>query len=158
MKQLKIRLPDHLHEWVERAAAASERSLNEEVRMRLEASFEREGTDPETQALVAAVENLATLVKIQTAHKWHEHPAATRVLRHAITARLDRLKPNGEEVFGTEELPKSRLAAPGSDDPEVMALALEAIDFHAPHMRLEQSKMFEEAVRRLLQPEKGKKL
>lgn len=157
MRQLKIRLQDQLHEWIERAADASEKSLNEEVRMRLEASFEREGVDPETRALLETVENLANFVKIQTGHKWHQHPAANRVLRRAITERLDHLKPNGEAVFRAEELPKSRLAAPGSDDPEVMGIALEAIDRHAPHLRLEQSKTFEEVVRKFRQSEKGDK-
>jgi hypothetical protein len=158
MKQLKVGLPDYLREELEQAAAASGRSLADEVRVRLEASFESEGSDAETRALTAAVGNLATLVRLQTGHKWHKHPAANRVMRYAITARLARLKPNGEAVFGPDELPKSRLAAPGSDDPEAMGLGLEAIDFHAPQMNLEQShELVEKSKRELQQREKGKR-
>jgi len=138
MKQLKVGLPDYLREELEQAAAASGKSLADEVRVRLEASFESEGSDPETRALVGAVDFLAGLVNIQTGHKWHQHPAANRVLRYAIMARLARLKPNGDPVFGPDELPKRRLAAPDSDDPEVMGLALEAVDFHTPRMSLKQ--------------------
>jgi hypothetical protein len=99
MKQLKVGLPDHLREELERAAAASGKSLADEVRGRLELSFESRGSDAETRALADAVDNLAILVKIQTGHAWHQHPAAHRALRYAVTARLARLKRNGEPVF-----------------------------------------------------------
>jgi plasmid stability protein len=140
MKQLKVGLPDYLREELERAAATSGKSLADEVRVRLEASFESEGSDPETRALAAAVDNLAKLVRLQTGHKWHKHAAANRIMRYAITGRLARLQPEGEPVFRPDELPKNRPAAPGSNDPETMGLALEAIDFHAPaRTSLEQS-------------------
>jgi plasmid stability protein len=158
MKQLKVGLPDYLREELERAAAASGRSLADEVRVRLEASFESEGSDPETRALAAAVDNLASLVAIQTGHKWHKHAAANRVMRYAITARLARLKPEGEAVFQPDELPKNRLAAPGSDDPDTMGLALEAINFHTPPMSLEQShELLEKTKREFQQLDKDKK-
>ena len=160
MKQLKVGLPDYLREELERAAAASGKSLADELRVRLEASFESEGSDPETRTLVTAVDNLAELVAIQTGHKWHKHPAANRVLRYAIAARLARLKPEGEPVFGLDELPKNRLAAPGSDDPETMGLALEAVNFHTQQqMSLKQRHELSEKTKRTIRQEldKGKK-
>src|SRR5438128_1680405 len=131
-RQMGVGLPDDLRAQLEAASAAGGHSVAEEIRRRLERTFEDEGIDPETRKLMAAIGSLTTLVRLQTGHAWHSHAAANRVLRHAITARLARLKPSGEAVFAPDELPSARLVAAGSDDPEAMGLGLEAVDFHTP--------------------------
>jgi hypothetical protein len=136
MKQLKVGLPDALRSRLGTAAAASGKGLAEEIRGRLERTFENEieRGDAPTLKLSEAIEKLATLVSIQTGHAWHAHPAANRVMRFAITGRLARLTPQGDAVFAPSELPTARLVAPGSDDPEAMGLALETLEFHTPPM------------------------
>lgn len=79
---------------------------------------------------MSAIDALSTLVQLQTGHSWHSHPAAHWVMRHALTARLQRLRPEGERVFAPDELPTARLVAAGSDDPQTMGVSLEAVDFH----------------------------
>ncbi len=133
MQQLKISLSDEIRDQLDAASAKAEHSLGEEIRRRLQTSFDDEALDPETRRLAAAIGNLAVLVKLQTG----------RVLRHALTARLARLKPEGEPVFGSGELPIARLVASGSDDPEAMGLGLEAVDFHTPPMTAERRRQID---------------
>jgi hypothetical protein len=130
MKQLKVSLPDGLRAQLDTAAASAGQSVAEEIRQRLEQSFEQDEIDQHTRQFMAAIANLVVLVRLQTGHDWHSHPAANRVLRNAITARLARLRPSGEPVFAPGELPSALLVA--SDDPEAMGLGLEAINFHTP--------------------------
>jgi hypothetical protein len=123
-----IRLPREMYERLKRLPGG----LAEQIRSRVELTFRNDEIDEPTRKLMAAVENLAVLVRLQTCHEWHSHPAANRVLRHAIVARLARLKGGGEEAsFAPDELPKARLVAPESDDPRDMGVALEAVDFHS---------------------------
>jgi hypothetical protein len=144
VKQLKVSLPDGLREHLEQASSKAGHSLSEELRLRLEKTIADEEIDPETRELMAAVGRFAALVRLQTRQEWHRHPAAHRVLRHEITARLARLKPEGEPVFLSGELPTARLVAAGSDDPEAMGLALEAVDFHRPPMTPERRRRLDE--------------
>jgi hypothetical protein len=138
MKQLKASVPDYLQEQLELAASASGSSLSEEIRRRLEDSFKVDGLRLEDRALIAAVAKLIGLVRVQTGHEWNQHPGSHRTLCDAIATKLARLKPEGDPVFGPDELPKSRLVAPGSDDPKTMGVALEAMVFHPPEISLEQ--------------------
>jgi hypothetical protein len=131
MKQIKVSLPDGLRAQLEEAATNADHSLSEEVRTRIEESLEEDVIDPETRKLMAGIGALAHLVRIQTGRNWYDHAASNRVLRHAITARLERMKGGTDEaVFHPGELPVVRLVAAGSDDPREMGLALEAVDFH----------------------------
>jgi plasmid stability protein len=143
MKQLKVSLPDDLRGQLDSAAAANDRSLGNEIRERLQQSFEREAGDTETLKLAEAILKFATLVLIQTGHTWHAHRAANRVMRCAITNRLARLRPKDSEPFPRfrpGELPVHRLVAPDSDDPDVMGYAIEATEFHTPPMTPEMRK------------------
>ena len=125
--QTAIRLPVSLHERLKQSGS----NVSEEIRRRIEESFARENSgDAATLALATSVIEFATLISLQTGHAWHAHPAANRMMRFMITARLARLRPEGEPSFKAEELPTARLVAPDSDDVEAMALALEAVEFH----------------------------
>ena len=144
MKQLKVGLPDELRDQLEAAAASSGKALGEEIRDRLETGI---AADTETRKLLDAVGSLATLVRLQTGHDWHNHPAANRVMRYALTARLARLKPEGEGIFAPGDLPIARLVAPESEDPEAMGLALEAMEFHTPPMTSDLRRMLDEKLK-----------
>jgi hypothetical protein len=131
MKQIKVSLPDDIRRQLEEAATDAGNSLSEEVRTRIEDSLEDDVIDLETRKLMAGINALARLVKVQTGHNWYDHAAANCVLRHAISARLERMKRGTEEaVFNPGELPTVRLVAAGSDDPRDMGLAVEAVEFH----------------------------
>jgi hypothetical protein len=126
--QTAVRLP---REMLEKLRQSSD-GVSEEIRTRLARTLE-EDADPPTRALVVAIDKLAVLVRLQTGHDWYSHPAAHRVFKQMIVSRLVHLKPSGEAVFGSDELPPmaSRLVA--SDDPETMGMGLEAIErFHRP--------------------------
>src|SRR5262249_28424025 len=132
---VQVRMPGLLADALRAADAQrdSPQGLSAEVRERLERTYYEDlQGDAQTRQLMNAILNLASLVKLQTGHDWHSHAGANRVMRHAITARLARLKPDGEPTFKSNELPKSRLVAPGSDDVEHMGLGLEALDFSQP--------------------------
>jgi hypothetical protein len=129
-KKVGVALGEALRAELEASAKTRGHSLASEIRRRLEESYNYDAADRQTRDLMDSVLQFATLVKLQTGHDWHSHPAATRVMRYAITGRLARLKPNGDPVFQLVELPSAQLVAPGSDDLEAMGLAIEAVAFH----------------------------
>ena len=153
MKPLKISLPDDLRAQLETVSTAAGRSVAEEVRHRLSRSLDDDGLAPETRKLMAAVGNLSVLVKLQTGHDWHSHPASGRVFRRMITARLARLgikSPfSNEAVFQPGELPGALLV--DSEHPDEMGAALEAIEFHTPPMTDEHRRRIDEAREKFLQ-------
>lgn len=134
VKQMGVGLPELLRAQLERAAKDAGHSIAAEIRSRLERTFKEDADDQATRALAVAVVNFAALVRLQTGHAWHSHPAASRVMRQAIISRLARLKGGWEEeaAFAPGELPTARIFAPGSDDPREMGLALEAAEFYSP--------------------------
>ena len=93
-----VALPDDLREQLQQAADAAGHSVAAEIRLRLEQSFRDDGIDPRTRLLMATINELAVLVKLQTSHHWFDHAAAGRVFRRMITARLARLKPSSTSV------------------------------------------------------------
>ncbi|MDI1347117.1 MAG: Arc family DNA-binding protein [Pseudolabrys sp.] len=129
MKQLKVAFPDDLRSRMQVSASANGRSLADEIRRRVEESFDRENSyDVQTGALVRAIDDFAALIRVATGHLWHEHAGAHWAFRNMITARLQRLRPQGERSFGAGELPNARIVA--SDDPEAIGHALETLNFH----------------------------
>jgi hypothetical protein len=151
MQQLKISLPDDIRVQLDAASAKAGHGLGEEIRRRLQASFDAETLDPPIRALMTRISEFATWVSIGTGHEWHAHAAAMRTLAKAITAHLARLRaglpgeavttyPDGTSsasapaVFGPGELPSTRVVAPGTDDPDAIGLAIETLVFHMPPM------------------------
>jgi hypothetical protein len=127
-KQLPVSLTPHLRRELEAAAKRSAHSLGEEVRQRLLKSFSDESVDPLTRQLGDDVIGFAIDTKLETGLDWHGHPAANRVLRHAITARLARLQPAGDATFVPDELPASRILT-SSSDPETVGKMIEEFNF-----------------------------
>ena len=87
---------------------ASPSGVSEEIRRRLEESFERDSMDPRTRELEAAITVLAGLVEYDTAVAWHAHPephavfveAVSKLLAYA-TSPID--MPHGAESKALEE-------------------------------------------------------
>ena len=147
MKQLKVALSDGLRLRITQAAKGSGRSLADEIRHRVERSFNREdAADEPTRDLAEAVERFAVLIRLQTGHDWRTHPASNRVMRQMVSSRLARLGPQGEPFFAHDELPRARLVAPESNDVEAMAIGLEALDFYRspPLSRERLDELFEQ--------------
>ena len=129
IEQTGVVLTSDLRTQLAAAAQAADHSVSQEIRNRLQRTFDEDKFDAPTLKLAAAIRDLSTLVSIQTRHNWHSHPAAARVLRYAITARLARLKPEGDPTFAAGELPTARLVAQGSDDPEQWGSAWKRLNF-----------------------------
>jgi hypothetical protein len=112
---------------LEREAEKAGRSLSEEIRMRLERSLQQDAIDPHTADMMKAVQDLAPLIKQQTGHVWHTHPAAVAVLKDALSARLERVAGGADAVFAPDELPADRIVA--SVDQRQWGAGLEAINW-----------------------------
>ena len=132
-KQLAVALDDVLRDNLSASAEHAGHSLAEEVRRRLELTFqiekERSHIHPATRQLMTAVGALADLVHQQTGHHWYDHPAANRILRAAIVSRLTRLSPgSADATFASEEATQQIII---SSSPEMIGTGLEAVEFSA---------------------------
>jgi hypothetical protein len=146
-KQLPVALTPHLRRELEAAAKRSGHSLGEEVRQRLFKSFAAERVDPLTRQIADDVIGFALDTKQETGRDWHAHPAANRVFRYAITARLARLKPAGEVSFTEDELPSNRILT-SSTDPETIGTTIEVFNFRM--MGDEARQALDQALKRTL--------
>jgi len=97
MVQSAIRLPRSLHERLKKAGG--ERGMGEEIRRRLEASFEADmaRTDPRTRELLDAISSCADGIADDYGN-WAEDPFAFAVLRVCVSMLLTHFQPNGEPV------------------------------------------------------------
>ena len=110
MVQSAIRLPRSLHDRLKRAGG--DRGMGEEIRSRLERSFEQESapgrakgrTDAATQELVSALAYLAAQVP-EYYGPWSQDRYSFDVLRNAINVVLtQRFQPKGESVAKPTDL------------------------------------------------------
>jgi hypothetical protein len=101
--QTSLRLPQLMYDAVAAAAGQHHIGIGEELRLRLEASFVVELSDPETRGLTAAVMEVAR--RIEPAFgPWHQNRYAFDVLRAAILALLDLCRP-AEGAAGPPDTP-----------------------------------------------------
>jgi len=96
---LSFRIPRELFDRLREAAAG--RSVSEEIRRRLEASFAAEpyGGDLKTQALITAIRSTADQVwSLNSYRPWHADAFSFAAFKHALHKVLDVLlqKPPGE--------------------------------------------------------------
>ncbi|MBI2805873.1 MAG: hypothetical protein HYX68_12910 [Planctomycetes bacterium] len=97
MHQTALRLPRELHRKL--GKIGGERGMGEEIRRRLEASFEREADaahDPKLTELQALITDMAGLIQLDSDGPWHSDPFAFEAFRAAILHLLDVAKPEGE--------------------------------------------------------------
>jgi hypothetical protein len=136
-RQIAVALPPDYRERLEQAACAAQHSIAEEIRLRLERTFNSERLDPPTRDLLPAIPRLAELVRAQTGLDWHVHLEAWLVFRHAIDARLDRLRPPMTSRPSADRTsPLGPLVSPvgplvSSENPETVGAGLEAIEFNS---------------------------
>lgn len=97
MVQSAIRLPRSLHQRLKKAGG--ERGMGEEIRRRLEASFQAE--KPRTDAKMIYVLDAITSCAEQIAKdygSWSQDPFAFEVLKGCVNLLLSRFKPDGDPV------------------------------------------------------------
>jgi hypothetical protein len=94
-KALSLRLPHALYDRL--AQAAGDGNISEEIRQRLEASFDRVA-DPKTQELLSKIASVARTIGTWYA-PWHENPYALAIVRSAVAILLAAMGPKGEPVF-----------------------------------------------------------
>jgi hypothetical protein len=97
MVQSAIRLPRMLHERLKKAGG--QRGMGEEVRRRLEASFDAENTatHPKTIYLLSAISSCADKIASDYGN-WSEDAFAFEVLKECVNILLMHFKPTGEPV------------------------------------------------------------
>jgi hypothetical protein len=125
MRQVNVSLPDDLRAKLDAAADAANRGLAEEIRDRLQESFDWGRFDAPTRSLLSRIGFLASLTRPQTGRDWFNHAGAHHVFRRAIEILLGRSKPEGKPVLSAAELPADRPVV--VTDLEAMAAGLEAI-------------------------------
>ena len=100
MKQTKITLGDDLRARLNDASEKNNRSFAEEVRVRLQTSFERDvDVDRPTRDFVEGVARVPAEIERETSAAWHKHAGAHEVLALAIQIWLGELKPEGPKAF-----------------------------------------------------------
>lgn len=93
--QTSLRMPEELRDRLAQAAAGNGRSLGEEIRRRLEASFGSaapQADDPQTAQLLRIIARAAAILSKEWA-AWHEDLRALAVFRAAIAALFSPHKP-----------------------------------------------------------------
>jgi hypothetical protein len=97
MIQSAVRLPRSLHERLKKAGG--ERGMGEEIRRRLEASFEAEApSDPKTRELLEAISYVAA----QTTHffgSWSVNAFAFQSLKASVDRLLKQYRPKGDPAL-----------------------------------------------------------
>jgi len=112
--QLSIAVDSELREELEKLAAASGRSVAEEIRHRLRLSLHYERLfDEQTRFLGYDLMSLARAVRDNSRFDWHEHPKAHEALTEAVRVWLEIVTP-----------PEVQNAPWGPDDPKTLGRTL----------------------------------
>ena len=112
--QLSIAVDSELREELEKLAAASGRSVAEEIRHRLRLSLHYERLfDEQTRFLGYDLMSLARGVRNYSRFDWHAHPKAHEVLTEAVRVWLEIVTP-----------PEVQNAPWGPDDPKTLGRTL----------------------------------
>jgi hypothetical protein len=91
--QTTFRLPQELYDKLIKSAG-TRHPIGEEIRQRLEASFETAPTDPETRKLLALIAHVVDGMMMLDG-SWHDDLHLFRVFREALLALLSRFEPPG---------------------------------------------------------------
>jgi hypothetical protein len=148
MKQLKIALPDDLRAKLDEAAGNSGRSLAEEIRSRVERTFQQEGGSPPARPDIAELRKrilaLVAMVEFATKKKWNEHPATAYLLELTIGKFLQRRYGTAviDRIATSEEFMREGISA--SEHPTEIAARIEAY----VHASLSIQRRLDEAYRR----------
>jgi hypothetical protein len=72
-----------------------EAGVSEEVRSRIQRTFEEDALDPVTRELIAGVINIADLVKVDLGSSWHANSGVHTAFAAAVAQRIEGYKPQG---------------------------------------------------------------
>jgi hypothetical protein len=111
MKQMKVALSDALRAQLDAASEKSGRSVAQEIRERVEASFTRDAVvDKPTRDFLEGLAWLAAEIAREFGVAWDVHSGAHEIFTQTILSRLEVLKPKGSSEFG--ERPHATLPLP----------------------------------------------
>ena len=132
-KQLGGSLSPDLRARLEAASAAAGLSIAEEIRRRLERTFEQDNFAqawPASERLLGTLTALTILTNLTTGKRWDEDPATAYLLQLALMAQLDRRgAKQSAEIVPSDTFRHATLVQ--STDPVAIAVALEALaEFH----------------------------
>jgi hypothetical protein len=124
-----VRVEAAMHTKLKRAADKADRTITDEVKVRLDASFEREADavrEPKFAELQRQVAELAGSLELETEGPWHSDPFAFQTFRAGILALLDAARPAGEPTPPNEG--SGRIF--GINDPEALGRAFAGLVRH----------------------------
>jgi hypothetical protein len=107
-KQMGVALPDYLRGKLAAASAAANVSIAEEIRRRLEMSFEVDARDDYTQGLVSAAIWIAGDITAQAGAYWHATQKGRQAVAAGIRLYIETMLPPvqagaGEDLFGPDD-------------------------------------------------------
>jgi hypothetical protein len=132
MKQMKVALPDFLRTKLDAASEKSGRSVAEEIRARVEASFTRDAVvDKPTQDVVEAVAEMAAAIELEMGSAWHKHAGAHYAFGEVILTRLERFRPKGPiEMPVQSDRPNATVTPVGKKDAKsLLEMLARSIEF-----------------------------
>ena len=145
-KQMGVALPDYLRVELAAASAAANVSIAEEIRRRLDMSFEYDALDDETQDLVSVAIWIATDITNQLGTYWHVTQQGRRAVAAGIRLYIETLVPPPQVADRALLDPDDPEIGPydpeiGLDDPETLGRA------SARHYQQQQVKQPQDAAR-----------
>jgi plasmid stability protein len=120
MQRLKIALPEELRAQLDAASAKSGRSVADEIRRRVEASFAQEVVDKPTRDFVDGIALVPAEIERESGSRWYEHARAWETFRLVILKRLAKNRPLEGTRFGARPHQTTE-----RDDPEELATWIE---------------------------------
>jgi hypothetical protein len=117
MQRMKIALSDDLRTRLDAASAKSGRSVAEEIRSRVEASFAQEAVDKPTRDFLEGVPEMAVATELEMGSAWHKHAGAHYAFGQVILTRLERFRPKGPiEMPAQADRPLATVTPAGKKD------------------------------------------
>lgn len=107
-KQMGVALPDYLRDKLAACSRAADRSIAEEIRRRLERSFEIDARDELTRDLVSAAIWIAADISSQVGAPWHAtqkgRQAVATGIRHYVETAAPPVRSGAvEDLFGPDD-------------------------------------------------------
>jgi hypothetical protein len=136
--QIPVRLSDELRLRLTHSADARNVSLSQEIRERVERTFEKEDdVDPVTRELQAGIKNIAAIIQDTYGAAWHASSSANEAFHAAILYRITAYAPPPNSEPG----PVTDLRLGTAEHPDVVGIVREADDRKTndyPYLQLSQ--------------------
>ena len=138
-RQMGVSLDDALRAQLARAADVANRSIAEEIRVRLAHTFQEEAIDPVTRELIAGIISLAESIRVDLGAPWHSFRDPHAAFAAAVAQRIAGYG-TAAHSQAVRDLLGARLSGP-DDPPETIGRTHERHDqrSHAyPHLKAVQ--------------------